>query len=186
MTRPSLVVAGAPLAVSTAATPFPRSADRRSALDRAHVGDIHGALGSVGCYDTGPRLTRRRQLTTLLAILGPGLIVMAADKDAGTMSVFAQAGQEHGVRLLWALAVLAPLLYVSQEMAARLGAVTGTGHARLVFERFGRLWCAFSLTDLLVLNFAILITEFIGVALSLSYFGVSRYVASHSPPARSS
>jgi len=163
--------------VSTAATPFPRSADRRSALDRAHIGDIHGAFGSVECYDTGPRLTRRRQLRTMLAILGPGLIVMAADKDAGTMSVFAQAGQEHGMELLWVLVVLAPLLYVSQEMAARLGAVTGTGHARLVLERFGRLWCAFSLTDLLILNFAILVTEFIGVALSLSYFGVSRYLA---------
>ena len=69
--------------MSTAATPFPRSADRRSALDRAHIGDIHGAFGSVECYDTGPRLTRRRQLRTMLAILGPGLIVMAADKDAG-------------------------------------------------------------------------------------------------------
>ena len=114
---------------------------------------------------------------TMLAVLGPGLIVMAADNDAGTVSVFAQAGQRDGVRLLWALLLLAPVLFVSQEMAARLGAVTGIGHARLIRERFGRLWCGFSLGDLLLLNFAILVTEFIGVALSLSYFGVSRYVA---------
>ena len=163
--------------MTTTTAPFAGSADRRNALDRAHIGDIHGALGTVAASDTGPRLTRRRQLSTLLAILGPGLIVMAADKDAGTMSVFAQAGQDHGTRLLWVLAVLAPLLYVSQEMAARIGAVTGTGHSRLILERFGRVWCAFSLTDLLVLNFAILMTEFIGVALSLSYFGLSRYLA---------
>jgi len=163
--------------VSTTTAPFSPSADRRSALDRAHIGDIRGALGTVVSSDTGPRLTRRRQLATLLAILGPGLIVMAADKDAGTMSVFAQAGQERGLSMLWVLVLLAPLLYVSQEMAARLGAVTGTGHARLILERFGRLWCAFSLTDLLVLNFAILVTEFIGVALALSHFGLSRYVS---------
>ena len=163
--------------MSTTAAPFAGSADRRGALDRAHVGDIRGALGTVDSSDTGPRLTRRRQLTTLLAILGPGLIVMAADKDAGSMSVFAQAGQERGARLLWVLIVLAPLLYVSQEMAARVGAVTGVGHARLVLERFGRLWCAFSLGDLLALNFGILVTEFIGVVLSLSYFGISRFVA---------
>jgi Mn2+/Fe2+ NRAMP family transporter len=156
---------------------FAPSADRRGALDRAHVGDIEGALGTVASFDTGPRLTRWRRIAALVAILGPGLIVMAADNDAGTISVFAQAGQDHGVRLLWVLALLSPILYVSQEMAIRLGAVTGSGHARLILERFGRVWCAFSLGDLLVLNFAILVTEFIGVALSLSYFGVSRYVA---------
>jgi Mn2+/Fe2+ NRAMP family transporter len=156
---------------------FAPSADRRGALDRAHIGDIEGALGTIASFDTGRRMTRWRHLAALLAILGPGLIVMAADNDAGTISVFAQAGEDHGVRLLWVLVLLAPVLYVSQEMAARLGAVTGSGHARLILERFGRLWCAFSLGDLLVLNFAILVTEFIGVALSLSYLGVSRYVA---------
>ncbi len=159
------------------APPFGLSADRRGALDRAHVGDVEGALGTIASFDTGPRLTRRRRLATMLAVLGPGLIVMAADNDAGTVSVFSQAGERDGVHLLWTLLLLAPVLFVSQEMAARLGAVTGSGHARLIRERFGRRWCAFSLGDLLVLNFAILVTEFIGVALSLSYFGVSKYIA---------
>jgi Mn2+/Fe2+ NRAMP family transporter len=152
-------------------------ADRRSALDRAHIGDIEGAIGTVPAVDTAPRRTLRRRLVTLLAIAGPGLIVMAADNDAGTMTVFAQAGQQYGTRLLWVLMLLAPALFVVQEMAARLGAVTGSGHARLILERFGRVWCAFSLGDLVVLNFALLVTEFIGVALSLGYFGLSRYVA---------
>ena len=159
------------------AAPFSPSADRRSALDRAHIGDIRGAIGTVPAFDTGPRRTLRRRLLTFLAIAGPGLIVMTADNDAGTMSVFAQAGQGYGTRLLWVLVLLAPVLYIGQEMAARLGAVTGTGHARLILERFGRTWCAFSLGDLMVLNFALLVTEFIGVALSLAYFGISRYVA---------
>jgi Mn2+/Fe2+ NRAMP family transporter len=152
-------------------------ADRRAALDRTHLGDIEGAMGTVRAFDTAPRRTVRGRLITLLAIAGPGLIVMAADNDAGTMTVFAQAGQNYGTRLLWVLALLAPALFVVQEMAARLGAVTGAGHARLILERFGRVWCAFSLGDLTVLNFALLVTEFIGVAVSLGYLGVSRYVA---------
>ena len=151
--------------------------ERQAALDRAHVGDIEGAMGTVRTFDTGPRRTLRGRLITLLAIAGPGLIVMAADNDAGTITVFAQAGQGHGTRLLWVLVLLAPALFVVQEMASRLGAVTGAGHARLILERFGRVWCAFSLGDLIVLNFALLVTEFIGVALSLAYFGISRYVA---------
>jgi len=151
---------------------FTPPADRRNALDRAHVGDIQGALGTVPAFDTSPRLTARRKLATLLAILGPGVVVMIADNDAGTVSVFAQAGQNHGMRLLWVLLALCPALYVTQEMVARLGAVTGSGHARLTLERFGRVWCAFSVADLLVLNVAVLITEFIGVALALGYFGI--------------
>ncbi len=81
------------------------------------------------------------------------------------------------MRLLWVLVALCPALYVTQEMVARLGAVTGSAHARLTLERFGRLWCAFSLADLLVLNVATLVTEFIGVALALSYLGGGRYVS---------
>jgi len=163
--------------MSSPAPAFTPSADRRNALDRAHIGDIEGALGTVHAFDTGPRLSTRRKLGTLLAVLGPGLIVMVADNDAGTMSVFAQAGQNHGMGLLWVLAALCPALYVTQEMVARLGAVTGSGLARLTLERFGKLWCTFSLADLLILNVATLVTEFIGVALALSYFGVAKSVS---------
>ena len=155
--------------------PFGPNADRRSLLDRAHRGDIEGAFGVVREFDTGPRLTFGRRLGTLVAIMGPGLLVLAADNDAGTFSVFAQAGQNYGLNLLWPLLLLAPVLFVNQEMVARLGAVTGAGHARLIFERFGRRWGAFALTDLLILNLLTLVTEFIGVALALGYFGVSRY-----------
>ena len=114
---------------------------------------------------------------TLLAIMGPGVVVMVADNDAGGLSVYAQAGQDYGFRLLWLVLALAPVLYVIQEMVARLGAVTGAGHARLIFERFGRRWGFFALGDLLALNLLTIITEFIGVALALGYFGVSRYIS---------
>ncbi len=109
-------------------------ADRRAALDRAHLGDIEGAIGTLRSNDTAPRRSLHRRLMTLLAVAGPGLIVMAADNDAGTMTVFGQAGHGYGTRLLWVLVLIAPVLFVVQEMAARLGAVTGVGHARLILE----------------------------------------------------
>ena len=71
---------------------------------------------------------------------GPGLIVMAGDNDAGAFATYGQAGQTYGTTLLWTLALLIPVLYVNQEMVLRLGAVTGVGHARLIFERFGKFW----------------------------------------------
>jgi len=157
--------------------PFRSAVDRRSAGDRAHIGDIVGAMGTVASHDVGPRRSLRRRLVTLAAVMGPGLIAMAADNDAGSLSVYAQAGQNQGLRLVWILVLLAPALIVNQEMAVRLGAVTGAGHARLIVERFGRTWGAFALGDLLVVNLLMIVTEFIGVTLALAYFGVSRYVA---------
>ena len=156
---------------------FHGPADRRSALDRAHRGDVVGAFGTVASHDTEPRRTLRRRLATLAAVVGPGLIVLVADNDAGGLSVYAQAGQDQRIGLLWLLLLLAPVLFVNQEMVARLGAVTGAGHARLIFERFGRWWGTFALGDLLVLNVLIVATDFIGVTLALGYLGVSRFLA---------
>jgi hypothetical protein len=100
---------------------FAPSADRRSLLDRAHRGDIVGALGRVPSADTGPRPLYRRRIAALLAIMGPGVIVLAADNDAGGISTYAQAGQDYGLRFLWLLVVMAGILLVNQEMVGRLG-----------------------------------------------------------------
>ena len=113
----------------------------------------------------------------LLAIIGPGLIVMVGDNDAGGVATYSQAGQNYGTSLLWVLLLLIPVLVVNQEMVVRLGAVTGVGHARLINERFGRFWGWFSVGDLFVLNFLTIVTEFIGVSLALGYFGVSDYIS---------
>src|ERR1700716_1756495 len=149
---------------------------RRTVLDPAHVGDIHGALGTIRSHHSPPR-GRRRRLLALLAIMGPGLIVMVGDNDAGGVATYSQAGQNYGLTLLWTLLLLIPVLIVNQEMVARLGAVTGVGHARLIIERFGKSWGAFSVGDLFILNFLTIVTEFIGVALGAEYFGLSSYVA---------
>jgi NRAMP (natural resistance-associated macrophage protein)-like metal ion transporter len=146
-------------------------------LDEMHVGDIHGAFGTIRVSDVLPRRTWRQRLLTLLAILGPGIIVMVGDNDAGGVSTYAQAGQNYGYSLLWTLLLLVPVLIVNQEMVVRLGAVTGVGHARLINERFGRFWGLFSVGDLFILNFLTIVTEFIGISLSAQYFGFSAYLA---------
>jgi Mn2+/Fe2+ NRAMP family transporter len=156
---------------------FSPSADRRSLLDRAHRGDIIGALGRVSSADTGPRRSWRRRLATLAAVTGPGVVVLVADNDAGGISTYAQAGQDDGLRYVWLLVVLAGVLLVNQEMVGRLGAVTGAGHARLIYERFGRRWGAFALADLLAVNFLTVVTEFIGISFGFGYFGISRYAS---------
>jgi len=153
------------------------AARRTAVLDDAHAGDIRGALGTIAIDDFAPRTGLSAKLKTLLAIVGPGLIVMCGDNDAGAFSTYGQAGQNYGYTLLWTLLLLIPVLIVNQEMVVRLGAVTGVGHARLINERFGRFWGWFSVGDLFILNFLTIVTEFIGVSLALQYFHVSPYIS---------
>lgn len=119
-------------------TPSHVSPPRTAVLDDAHIGDIKGAFGTIAHHDTAPRANWWARFRTLLAILGPGLIVMVGDNDAGAFGTYTQAGQNYGTTLLWTLLLLVPVLFVNQEMVLRLGAVTGVGHARLIFERFGK------------------------------------------------
>lgn len=150
------------------------SHSQSAVLDSAHIGDIRGAFGTIRHGDVGPRTGLWHRFKTLLAILGPGLIVMVGDNDAGAFGTYTQAGQNYGTSLLWTLFLLVPVLYVNQEMVLRLGAVTGVGHARLIFERFGKFWGAFSVIDLFILNALTIVTEFIGIALGLEYLGISK------------
>ncbi|MQS11187.1 divalent metal cation transporter [Streptomyces kaniharaensis] len=143
-------------------------------LDDAHLGDIKGALGTIRLDDDAPRQGLSARFRTLLAIIGPGLIVMVGDNDAGAFATYGQAGQNYGTHLLWTLLLLVPVLYVNQEMVLRLGAVTGVGHARLILERFGRFWGAFSVIDLFLLNALTLVTEFIGITLAAGYLGLPK------------
>jgi Mn2+/Fe2+ NRAMP family transporter len=164
------------MASNTSAGTAAPSVRERAVLDSAHVGDIQGAFGTIKESEHGHRALRSR-LLALLAIIGPGLIVMVGDNDAGGVATYSQAGQNYGTSLLWVLLLLIPVLIVNQEMVVRLGAVTGVGHAKLILERFGRFWGFFSVFDLFVLNFLTIVTEFIGVSLALGYFGVSKYIA---------
>jgi NRAMP (natural resistance-associated macrophage protein)-like metal ion transporter len=133
---------------------------------------VRGARDARPVFPHGPGWVAK--LKTLLAILGPGLIVMVGDNDAGAFGTYTQAGQNYGTTLLWTLALLIPVLYVNQEMVLRLGAVSGAGHARLVLERFGKFWGAFSVIDLFLLNALTIVTEFIGISLALDYLGLPK------------
>ncbi len=169
--RASILGRGAPAAPKE--TPEPGQA----VLDSAHVGDIVGAFGRIRRDGTDAFSGRFRRLRTLMVITGPGLIVMVGDNDAGGVATYTQAGQNYGMGLLWTLALLIPVLYVNQEMVLRLGAVARVGHARLIFERFGKFWGAFSVGDLLIVNALTIVTEFIGVALALGFLGCPKIVA---------
>jgi Mn2+/Fe2+ NRAMP family transporter len=112
-------------------------------------------------------------LLTFLMVMGPGLIVMEADNDAGAVATYVQAGAQYGTHLLWILLLLLPVTYFIQEMVVRLGIATGKGHAAMIYQRFGPWWGRFSLFDLLLVNFFTLITEFAAIALALDKLGVN-------------
>ena len=114
----------------------------------------------------------KRRTIIFLAVLGPGVITMVADNDAGGISTYAVTGARYGFDLLWIFFLLVPMAYFVQEMTVRLGAVTKRGHAEAIFEGFGKFWGWFSLTDLALINWLTLITEYIGMTAALSLFNV--------------
>ena len=151
--------------------------DGPAVLDPQHVGDIVGALGTLKRSETGNTKSWRRKIRLLLVIAGPGLIVMGGGNDAGGVSVYAQMGQDYGMKLLWTLVLLFPILFFCQEMVVRLGAVSGVGHGKLIYARFGKFWGTFSVADLFIINAVTIVVEFIGVEQSLSFFGLSNFWA---------
>jgi len=149
----------------------------RVALEPESGEVIRGGLGRFSASELQGATSWRRRLLALLAVIGPGIIVMVGDNDAGGITTYAQAGQAYGYSLLWTLPVLVVVLAVAQEMVVRLGAVTGVGHGKLLRERFGTFWAAFSVVDLFLLNFLTLVTEFIGIRYALGFFGIPPVLA---------
>lgn len=121
--------------------------------------------------------TDRFWLLRLLAIVGPGIIVMTGDNDVGAFALYTSAGALYGFNLLWVMLPLLPITYFAQEMVVRLGCATGMGHALMIFKRFGAFWGWFSLGDLMIVNFATIVTEFIGIAAGLGFFGVPPWLS---------
>jgi Mn2+/Fe2+ NRAMP family transporter len=114
-----------------------------------------------------------QRILLALALVGPGILVMVADNDAGGVMTYAETGATYGLHFyLPFLVLLAPVAYIVQEMTVRLGAVTRRGHAELIWGRYGPFWGAFSLVDLVIANGLTLVTEFIGITVGLGVFGV--------------
>jgi Mn2+/Fe2+ NRAMP family transporter len=122
------------------------------------------------------RFRGRRGLVAFLAVMGPGLIAGIAGNDAGGIATYSQIGAVAGLSLLWLFPVTIVILAIVQEMAARLGVVTGQGLSDLIRDRFGVRWTAFAMLVLLVANVANTVAEFSGAAAALEIFGISRYL----------
>jgi Mn2+/Fe2+ NRAMP family transporter len=119
---------------------------------------------------------RRWTLLAMLALWGPGLIVMLADTDAGCIITASQSGAQFGYAMVLPQVVLMPVLFAVQEITVRLGIVTGKGHGELIRERFGLRWGLVSAGTLVLSAIGALLTEFAGVAGVGELFGVSKWV----------
>jgi Mn2+/Fe2+ NRAMP family transporter len=136
-------------------------------LERFSVGEVLRLRG---------RFRGRRGLVAFLAVMGPGLIAGIAGNDAGGITTYSIMGAQSGLSLLWLFPVTIVILAIVQEMAARLGVVTGQGLSDLIRDRFGVRPTAFAMAILLLANVANTVAEFSGAAAALEIFGVSRYV----------
>jgi Mn2+/Fe2+ NRAMP family transporter len=118
----------------------------------------------------------KRRWLVLMAVLGPGIITMVADNDAGGISTYTQTGAKTGFGMLWAFLLLVPMAYYVQEMTVRLGAVTKRGHAEAIFDGFGKFWGWFSVFDLVVINWLTLVTEYIGMTQAMRIFNIPEWI----------
>lgn len=135
--------------------------ERIRAEDQARIANLRANPGWIS------------KLLLAFSLIGPGILVMVADNDAGGIMTYAQTGSAYGLGFfLPFIVLLAPVAYIIQEMTVRLGAVTGRGHAELIWGRYGPFWGVFSLIDLVIANGLTLITEFIGITMGMAVFGV--------------
>lgn len=119
----------------------------------------------------------QHRVALLLAVVGPGLITSNVDNDAGGISVYTQAGAQYGYALLWSLIPMTIALYVTEEMCARMGVVTGKGLSDLIREEFGFRSTFFVMVCGFFVDLANVVAEFAGIAAAMEIFGVSRYIA---------
>lgn len=120
-----------------------------------------------------PVKKNKSRLAIWLVVMGPGLIVMLADTDAGSLITSAQMGAEFGYKLLIQTLILIPILFMAQELTVRLGLATGQGHGELIKHHFGKFWAWVSVSTLLITCVGAMITEFIGINGVGHLFGVS-------------
>jgi Mn2+/Fe2+ NRAMP family transporter len=126
-----------------------------------------------------PRSTRVlwRRLALFMAVVGPGFITSNVDNDAGGISTYSIAGAKYGYALLWSLIPMTIALYVTEEMCARLGVVTGKGLSDLIREEFGFRPTFFVMVTGFLVDLMNVVAEFAGVAAAMEIFHISKYIA---------
>ena len=120
--------------------------------------------------------TTHKKVALYLAVFGPGLVVMLADTDAGSIITAAQSGASWGYKLLLAQFILIPILFIAQELTVRLGIVTKKGHGELILEKFGKFWAWISVSTMVITCIGAIITEFIGLVGVGSLYGIPKDV----------
>ena len=123
-----------------------------------------------------PRMGGGKRFLLMLSAMGPGIVVMLADTDAGSIITAAQTGAQWGYKLIGLMLILIPILYIVQELTTRIGIVTKKGHGELIEEIFGKGWAWLSVCTLFVSTIGALITEFSGIMGVGLLFGVSKWI----------
>jgi len=132
----------------------------------------------LGGSVTSPTTTRAGlRLRRFVAVFGPGLVVMLADTDVGSVITAGQSGVQWGYRLLALQLLLVPILYMVQELTVRLAIFTGRGHGELIRDTFGRYWAWLSAIGLGIATTGALLTEFSGVAGIGELYGMPRFLS---------
>src|ERR1700730_18647830 len=119
----------------------------------------------------------RRRITLFLAVIGPGIITSNVDNDAGGIATYTQAGRAYGYTLLWSLIPMTIALYVTEEMCARMGVITGKGLSDLIREEFGFRSTFFVMVTGFLVDLGNVVAEFAGVAAAAQIFGISKFVS---------
>jgi Mn2+/Fe2+ NRAMP family transporter len=133
--------------------------------------------GGSGLRPRGFLTRRSARLIAIVGFLGPGLIAANAGNDAGGIATYSAVGAKYGYDLLWMMVVITISLVVVQEMAARMGAVTGKGLAELIREQYGVRWSLFATTSVLIANVGICISEFVGIGAALGLAGIPAQIS---------
>jgi len=130
---------------------------------------------TLSFFSRGNQMWHRVAL--FLAVIGPGIITSNVDNDAGGIATYTQAGSAYGYAMLWSLVPMTIALYVTMEMCARMGVITGKGLSDLIREEFGFRSTFFVMIVGFLVDLGNVVAEFAGVAASAEIFGVSKYVA---------
>src|ERR1700719_1217706 len=141
-----------------------------------HRDFLGGAMAELKKRIHRPTKVLRYRFLAFLAVLGPGFITANVDNDPGGILKYSQAGAKFGYALLWTLIPTTIALVVVQEMAARMGAVTGKGLSDLIREEFGLRATFFTMFVLGLADLGNIAAEFAGIASGLGIFGISKYI----------
>lgn len=131
----------------------------------------------IKTHPTPQRMPWHQRLGLILTAMGPGIVAASAGNDAGGISTYSTDGAAYGYKTLWMIFLMTFSLIVVQEMAARMGSVTGKGFAALIREKFGVKSTIFAMFSLLTSNAATSVAEFAGIAAAFELFGISRYIS---------